>query len=715
MADPQVIGQTLQYGPQAAQYVQRSKYLEDALGQLQQSSQEIKGGYGDLAARLAASYLLNKSRTNNNTALTAALQGDQSKANDALTAGLDGQPVPGPGQGAMPTPGVPPSTPAPPPMAPPIASAPSDLASALGAQGGQPPPAAPSATPSAPPSQLETALTGLLGADAGKPYAPSGAPSDVSPSLWGALTKQESGNNQSAVSPKGAFGVAQLMPGTAQDMATQLGNPALANQARTDPAVNNQLGQTYLSDMQKKYGDQTLALAAYNAGPGRVDQWLQQNGDPRTGQISPAAWAAKIPIPETRDYVAKLAGLGGEQAPAAPPSAPPMQYAPMGSTPPPGPQGQAPMGPPPMPQQQGQMGPGGPPQAQGPGQPTLGPAATPQEIAYVKQLLANPMTRNQGAAMAMQLQERMRSPQKMEYQMVNGVPVGLNPYDSQHPQSVPVPQATNSRIMTAEQLGVQAAPGTYFSVDPNGKATPLQAPPAGYGMTANGMAPMRGGADDPNAPQNQSRTLGAGQASGAGFAPGTVVQQGPKGERSVLQQPEYGPAQLAELRGAVLKSDEYKNARESMNAYAAMQQNAGKANGMSAYAMRDTFARAINPGAVARAGTIEAIKQAQGIPAQLQSFFLNLKGDGNMPPEIQQQVLDATLPFVQANYRGAAALNESNGAYAQRHGVDPRDVQAPLENAPQRFVLAPPQAAPPPQPGTQAAAIAEARRRGLMH
>jgi hypothetical protein len=104
------------------------------------------------------------------------------------------------------------------------------------------------------------------------------------------------------------------MPRTAQDMAALLGDPSLAQKARTDPNVSRQLGQTYLGQMLKKYGDPMLATAAYNAGPGRVDEWLRTIGDPRSGQISPDAWAKRIPFRETREYVGRvMGGVSGAQ------------------------------------------------------------------------------------------------------------------------------------------------------------------------------------------------------------------------------------------------------------------------------------------------------------------------------------------------------------------------------------------------------------------
>lgn len=139
--------------------------------------------------------------------------------------------------------------------------------------------------------------------------------------LWPALVKQESGGNQAAVSPKGAFGVAQLMPDTAEYVANKLGRPELAAASRTDAKVNGYLGQVYLQEQLDAFGgNSALALAAYNAGPGSVRRWLKTIGHP--DQIGQAEWVRRIPYEETRGYVSNILGSrldGG--SPAAPPRA----------------------------------------------------------------------------------------------------------------------------------------------------------------------------------------------------------------------------------------------------------------------------------------------------------------------------------------------------------------------------------------------------------
>lgn len=74
-----------------------------------------------------------------------------------------------------------------------------------------------------------------------------------------------------------------------------------------DADYNKQLGSAFLSKMLDRYdGEQALALAAYNAGPARVDEWLERNGDPRIGDLSMSAWVRQIPFKETREYTSRI-------------------------------------------------------------------------------------------------------------------------------------------------------------------------------------------------------------------------------------------------------------------------------------------------------------------------------------------------------------------------------------------------------------------------
>ena len=123
-------------------------------------------------------------------------------------------------------------------------------------------------------------------------------------------------------SSAGAQGKMQVVPATQLDPGYGV-TPARNN----SPAEIARVGRDYLGAMTAKYQNNALTLAAYNAGPGMVDDWLAgtnktgKNGsllqipDPRTGAISDADFAARIPFSETKGYVSKgLSMVGGGKA-----------------------------------------------------------------------------------------------------------------------------------------------------------------------------------------------------------------------------------------------------------------------------------------------------------------------------------------------------------------------------------------------------------------
>ncbi|MEC9306372.1 MAG: transglycosylase SLT domain-containing protein, partial [Pseudomonadota bacterium] len=121
----------------------------------------------------------------------------------------------------------------------------------------------------------------------------------VDPYLLMAITRRESAYNPVALSPAGARGLMQLMPGTAAQVSRQLGLNDPGPYGVLEPELNIRLGSTYLRDKLERYqGNRLAATAAYNAGPGRVDQWLGSNS-----MESFDLFVESIPFRETRDYV----------------------------------------------------------------------------------------------------------------------------------------------------------------------------------------------------------------------------------------------------------------------------------------------------------------------------------------------------------------------------------------------------------------------------
>lgn len=137
--------------------------------------------------------------------------------------------------------------------------------------------------------------------------APFPAPEGVlEPALVFAISRQESNFDPLAVSSARAMGVMQLLPRTAQQVARRLGIRHQTPMLTQDPAHNMLLGAHYAAEMLDRFGGHlVLAVAAYNAGPARVDQWLGTYGDPRAG-TDLLDWMEQIPFAETRNYVQRV-------------------------------------------------------------------------------------------------------------------------------------------------------------------------------------------------------------------------------------------------------------------------------------------------------------------------------------------------------------------------------------------------------------------------
>lgn len=123
---------------------------------------------------------------------------------------------------------------------------------------------------------------------------------DLDPWLAMAVARRESAFNPQARSPVGAMGLMQLMPATARKVArdANLGRPT--RQSLQDAPLNIQLGSRYLAELLEEFkGNRVLALAAYNAGPHRVNNWLGKDDEAVPADV----WIESIPFRETRDYV----------------------------------------------------------------------------------------------------------------------------------------------------------------------------------------------------------------------------------------------------------------------------------------------------------------------------------------------------------------------------------------------------------------------------
>jgi soluble lytic murein transglycosylase len=120
------------------------------------------------------------------------------------------------------------------------------------------------------------------------------------------ITRQESGFDPKVRSGAGARGMMQLMPGTASILARKVG-VAYSPGRLDDPDYNMQLGSAYLGGLVNTFsGSYVMAIAGYNAGPGRPTQWTGFCGDPRGSTTDPIDFIECIPFSETRNYVMRV-------------------------------------------------------------------------------------------------------------------------------------------------------------------------------------------------------------------------------------------------------------------------------------------------------------------------------------------------------------------------------------------------------------------------
>lgn len=125
----------------------------------------------------------------------------------------------------------------------------------------------------------------------------------IDPFLLTALVAQESTFQADVRSSADAWGLMQLLPSTGRRYATKIGVRGFTTARLTDPDTNVRLGTAYLSDLLKQFGDPAPALAAYNAGEGRVVRWqAERPGAARDEFVD------DIPFPETQNYVKRIIG-----------------------------------------------------------------------------------------------------------------------------------------------------------------------------------------------------------------------------------------------------------------------------------------------------------------------------------------------------------------------------------------------------------------------
>ena len=480
---PKEIAAALQYSPQVQGYARRSQYLTEALKAMQESGQTIKGGWGELAAKLGATALLARGEKRANAELVAALKGERAAKVAGMTSDLEQW-----GSPAVKTPPIAPSnnntdpnwrgaqetspqaTPArTAPPAPQTQASPEDvdaLARMLATEAiGE----GPIGMAAAGHVALNRAKTGYGGAKSVKEvvYAPS---------------QFEGMSRANQIKPEDYQTARQIAEGV---LTGNIPDPTNGAINFLNPELQAQLGRQQPSWAPQGQGQRIGRHVFYGGKPDVPQQQAQFVSQP--GPVADQ----NFQVSDQPFQVAAAGGLQLGMVPGQPPSAP------------------AP------PQGGGGMTPGaGPPQAQAPGVAYWQP--TPQQIELTKQLLASddPEEYARGVAMFNEIKAKRAEPAAYDVQMVNGVPTYIPKTPGQgQVQVVGVPEQARNRTVSAAEAGIPAPPGTMLSVSPTGQYSVITKPEGGQQVvSAPGKpyteAPIPGSAKDPTSPENLVRNEG---------------------------------------------------------------------------------------------------------------------------------------------------------------------------------------------------------------
>jgi soluble lytic murein transglycosylase len=121
------------------------------------------------------------------------------------------------------------------------------------------------------------------------------------------IARTESGFDQHDRSSANAVGLMQVTPEAGRDTAKRFGVAYDWDRLVSHPVYNTQMGAAEIAALLKEYrGSYILTFAGYNAGRGRVQQWIAQHGDPRDPGVDAVDWVERIPFAETRNYVQRV-------------------------------------------------------------------------------------------------------------------------------------------------------------------------------------------------------------------------------------------------------------------------------------------------------------------------------------------------------------------------------------------------------------------------
>ena len=121
------------------------------------------------------------------------------------------------------------------------------------------------------------------------------------------VVRTESAFDQRDTSPANAVGLMQVTPEAGRDTAKRFGVAYDWKRLVSDPVYNTQMGAAEISALFKEYtGSYIMTFAGYNAGRGRVQQWVAKHGDPRNPKVDAVDWVERISLAETRNYVQRV-------------------------------------------------------------------------------------------------------------------------------------------------------------------------------------------------------------------------------------------------------------------------------------------------------------------------------------------------------------------------------------------------------------------------
>jgi len=130
---------------------------------------------------------------------------------------------------------------------------------------------------------------------------------EIERSIIYSVARTESAFDQRDKSPANAVGLMQVTPEAGRDTARRFGVTYDWDRMVSDPVYNTQMGAAELSALLKEYGgSHIMTFAGYNAGRGRVREWVKLYGDPRDPNVDAIDWVERIPLSETRNYVQRV-------------------------------------------------------------------------------------------------------------------------------------------------------------------------------------------------------------------------------------------------------------------------------------------------------------------------------------------------------------------------------------------------------------------------